>query len=166
MLFNIWAPDVEETSFKIFSEIQNEVLSGEADAGVIIHENRFTYHENGLSKIIDLGTFWEELTGYPIPLGCIAVKRNLNDTSKKDINLKLSNSVAFALDKPDLSAGYVNKYAQEMDAKVQKQHINLYVNKFSIDLGERGEKAIIKLLNHGAQMGILPLLHQNEIFIK
>ena len=166
LLFSIWVSEVKEKTFKVFSEIQNEILKGNADAGVIIHESRFTYQEHGLKKIVDLGNYWEELTGYPIPLGCIAVKRNLNESIKKVINQRLSNSVEFAMEKPELSAEYVNSYAQEMDSEVQRQHINLYVNKFSIDLGALGEKAIIKLLNHGAEMGILPSLHQKDIFIK
>ncbi|MBT8196435.1 MAG: 1,4-dihydroxy-6-naphthoate synthase [Bacteroidia bacterium] len=166
LLFSIFAPEVRNKSFKVFSEIQNDVVSGEVNAGVIIHENRFTYKDIGLHCLQDLGNYWEEKTKLPIPLGCIAVKRSLSDDEKQLINNRLSKSVSMALKNPDLSKAYVSKYAQEMDEDVQRQHIELYVNDFSIDLGERGKEAVLTLLNYGAELGILPALHQKELFIK
>lgn len=129
----------------LFSEIEKAVTSGKVDLGVIIHENRFTYHERGLHKVIDLGEYWEQRTALPIPLGGIVVKRNLDKNLQQKIDRVLRRSVEFALNHPMESMGYVGQYAQEMDPKVMQQHIQLYVNDYTIDFGAKGEEAILKL---------------------
>lgn len=129
----------------LFSEIENKVLNGQKDLGLIIHENRFTYAQRGLHKVRDLGEYWEQQTGLPIPLGCIAIKRN-NDTSlqqKVDRLIRQSLEYAFA-HLPQLPP-YVEAHAQEMDKAVMRQHIDLYVNQYSLDLGSAGRAAIEKL---------------------
>lgn len=149
----------------LFSEIEEAVLKGRVDAGLIIHENRFTYQEKGLRKIIDLGEYWETKTQLPIPLGGIAVRRNLPSTIKKKINLFIRQSVERAFQNREDTLSYVSQYAQEMDEVVMMQHIDLYVNKYSIDLGEKGRQAITHLFNTAESKQIIPPLKQS-IFVQ
>lgn len=131
----------------VFSDIMPAVQKGKIDAGVIIHENRFTYMQYNLHKIIDLGDFWEENTGYPIPLGGIVAKRNLPENILKTVNRVLRKSIEYAFDNPESSIPYVQTHAQEMDRSVIQQHIDLYVNSYSIDLGKVGKKSVQYLLD-------------------
>ena len=144
ILFKMFYPELDNVREIIFSDIERAVLEGEVDAGVIIHENRFTYQSKGLKKISDLGELWENKTGQPIPLGGIAIKRNLDETIKTKVNDLIRKSVEFAFANPKESSEYVKKHAQEMSEEVRKKHIQLYVNNFSIDIGEIGKKAILK----------------------
>ncbi len=143
----------------VFSDIENAILSGEVDAGLIIHENRFTYEEKGLKKIIDLGEFWESLIHAPIPLGGIVIKRSFDAEAQQKINRLIKKSVEFAFANPQSCMPYVKAHAQEMSVEVMKKHINLYVNNFSIDLGETGTNAV-KLLFKKAEE--LKLFQQNN----
>ncbi len=147
LLFNMAFPNVNRKSYYLFSEIEDAVLRGEVDAGVIIHESRFTYQQKGLIKLADLGEFWEKSSGLPTPLGGIAIRRSLDSQVKKEINSKLSESVRFALTNPHETIDYVAGYAQTMSPEVMFSHINLYVNSFSVTLGEKGRKAVAALLN-------------------
>jgi 1,4-dihydroxy-6-naphthoate synthase len=131
-LFSIFFPDVKNKATVVFSEIEDAILSGKADAGVIIHENRFTYEQKGLKKIADLGELWDNKTNQPIPLGGIVVKRSLADEVQQKINRIMRKSVEYAFENPESSKEYVKQYAQEMDEEVRKKHIALYVNQFSI----------------------------------
>ncbi|HFA50440.1 MAG TPA: 1,4-dihydroxy-6-naphthoate synthase [Bacteroidetes bacterium] len=140
----------------LFSEIENAVLEGRADAGLIIHENRFTYQEKGLQKIIDLGEYWERTTKLPIPLGGIVVKRSLPSEIQQKINRIMENSVRFALTTPTASENFVKKYAQEMDSKIMYEHINLYVNDFTVNLGKSGESAIYRLFEQANELNLIP----------
>ena len=140
-------PELSNVREIIFSDIERAVLEGEVDAGVIIHENRFTYQSKGLKKISDLGELWEIKTGQPIPLGGIAIKRNLDDTIKRNVNDLIKKSVEFAFANPEESSEYVKKHAQEMSKEVRNKHIQLYVNNFSIDIGEIGKNAILKFFD-------------------
>jgi 1,4-dihydroxy-6-naphthoate synthase len=144
-LLNMAFPLAQNKQETIFSEIENQVVSGEADAGLIIHENRFTYQQRGLVKLMDLGEYWETTTGMPIPLGGIVVKRNMETAEKIKINRVLRRSVEYAFKNPDSSISFVRAHAQEMDEEVMKAHINLYVNDFSVNLGASGEAAIEKM---------------------
>ncbi len=137
----------------LFSEIENEVLKGSVDAGLIIHENRFTYQEKGLEKVKDLGEFWETETGLPIPLGGIVVKRSLQTEIQKKIERVLRKSVEYAFANPNSSADYVQCHAQEMEKQVVDAHIALYVNDYSISLGEQGRKAVEKIFKKSEQLG-------------
>ena len=129
----------------LFSSIEDAVLNGDVDLGVIIHENRFTYQQKGLHKICDLGEVWEKREGLPIPLGCIAVKKELPAEMQQKVEKLIKKSVEAALKNyPQLSA-YVTEHAQTMEEEVMRKHIQLYVNDFSVDLGEDGKKAIQQL---------------------
>ena len=132
----------------LFSEIENAVLNGEADLGVIIHENRFTYAEKGLMKIADLGEIWENQTGAAIPLGCIAAKQSLGNELHQKIEMLIRKSLLHSFSSYPAIADYIKEHAQAMNEAVMRQHIELYVNDFSVDLGEEGKKAI----NHFAQV--------------
>lgn len=126
----------------LFSNIEDAVLRGHVNLGVIIHENRFTYQQKGLLKVLDLGEYWEEKTGSPIPLGCIAAKRILHKEVQQKVNALIRKSLVYAFDRYPTLSFYVKEHAQAMDESVMRQHIELYVNDFSLDLGEAGKKAI------------------------
>jgi 1,4-dihydroxy-6-naphthoate synthase len=145
LLLSIAFPNILKKTEYLFSDIEEMVLSGQADAGLLIHENRFTYESRGLKKIIDLGAWWEEQTNLPIPLGGIVVRRNLPQTVKQTINRVLCNSVAYAFEHPDASMNFVRKNAQEMAEDIVKKHIALYVNDYSLTLGDDGCNAITEL---------------------
>ena len=156
-------PKAQNKQEFMFSEIEQAVLDGRAEAGVIIHENRFTYQQKGLTKIADLGEFWESTTGCPIPLGGIAVHRRLTPSDRKLFDVLLRQSVEYACAHPNESDEYVKCHSQEMDASVIRAHIDLYVNHFSIDLGEKGKQAIAKMYEIGRKLG-LPRV-EDSIFV-
>ena len=146
LLFSLAFPNALHKHFTIFSEIENSILSGKADAGVIIHENRFTYQQKGLLKVLDLGEYWEEKTRLPIPLGGIIAKKDLGNNLHTKINALIRKSVEYAFANYPVLPDYVKQHSQEMDETVMRQHIDLYVNNFSLDLGEEGTNAVRKLL--------------------
>ncbi len=164
LLLSIFAPDAKNKTEMIFSAIEDVVLSGDLDAGLIIHENRFTYQQKGLLKIADMGELWEQNFHAPIPLGCIAVRRSLLEIEKKMIEEAIFESVSYAFENPHASRAYVQQHSQEMSEEVQQQHIKLYVNDFSIDLGEEGQEAIRKLFAEGQKAGLLPLVNE-QVFL-
>lgn len=140
----------------VFSEIESALLAGRIDAGLIIHENRFTYAAKGLHKIIDLGDYWEKETGLPIPLGGIVAKRALPDEIKHKINRVLRRSIEFAFANPESAMDFIRQHAQEMDDAVMNQHIELYVNAYSVDLGEEGRNAVTTLFDRAQASGVIP----------
>jgi 1,4-dihydroxy-6-naphthoate synthase len=148
LLLNFAAPKVKQKIFMVFHEIEEAVLTGRANAGVIIHENRFTYEQKGLKKILDLGVYWEKQTASPIPLGGIAVRRSLGNEMITRLGKLMKMSVLFARKYPEEVMGFVRSHAQEMDEEVMKKHISLYVNDFTVDMGPVGELAIATLLKH------------------
>lgn len=139
-----------------FDQIMAAVSRGEADAGVIIHESRFTYHRFGLHCLCDLGEWWEGETGLPIPLGGIAARTSLGEDVLFGIDHAVRASLVFARANPALTCEYIKKYAGEMDDQVCKNHINLYVNDFSDHLGKEGLEAIRELFRRGRGKGIIP----------
>jgi len=147
-LFSLAFPNNTNTKEMLFSEIEDAVLVGEVDAGIIIHENRFTYLEKGLEKLMDLGEYWEEQTQLPIPLGGIVVSKSLDSSLQKKISRVLRRSIEFAFEFPKESNDYVKQHAQEMDIDVMNSHIQLYVNDYSIELGNMGRKAIYYLFDY------------------
>ncbi len=147
LLFSMAFPSAKNKSFHVFHEIEDLVLSGQVDAGVIIHENRFTYQQKGLHKIMDLGDYWEQQTGVPIPLGGIVAHNRLIDSVALQVNDLIKKSAEYAFSHYPEVADYVKENAQEMSEEVMRQHIDLYVNEFSIDLGIRGKQAVSTLLN-------------------
>jgi len=142
MLFDIAYPGYRNKVETLFSEIENQVLEGRVDAGLIIHENRFTYQDKGLEKVKDLGEFWEEETELPIPLGGIVIKSELPLVTQQKVERVLRKSVEYAFENPNSSADYVKCHAQKMEKEVVDAHITLYVNDYSISLGEQGRKAV------------------------
>jgi 1,4-dihydroxy-6-naphthoate synthase len=156
-------PEASNKKELLFSEIENAVLGNTVDAGVIIHENRFTFKDKGLIQLADLGEVWEQKTGFPIPLGGIAIHRRIKPTVRQQFDSLLRQSVQFAFDNPDASKEYVKCHSQEMDESVMRSHINLYVNQFSLDLGEKGKKAISKMYEVGRDFG-MPVV-QDSVFV-
>ncbi|MEO6317096.1 MAG: 1,4-dihydroxy-6-naphthoate synthase [Chitinophagaceae bacterium] len=146
MLFSLAYPAARQKEFLVFSDIEDAVLTGKTDLGVIIHENRFTYQQKGLKKVVDLGEYWEEKTQSPIPLGGIVIKRSFDNAFQKKIDRLIKESVAYAFGKYPLLADYVKQHSQEMEEHVMRQHIDLYVNDFSIALGTVGKHAVNQLL--------------------
>ncbi len=156
LLLTIFAPQAINKTEVLFSEIENQVLNGVFDAGLIIHENRFTYAQRGLKKIADMGELWEQQFNTPIPLGCIAVKRSFPDEVKWQVNNMVSKSIEYAFSSPLESKPFVKQHAQEMDDEIIKNHIKLYVNNFSVNLENQGKKAIELLLHNGFEKQLLP----------
>jgi 1,4-dihydroxy-6-naphthoate synthase len=146
LLFSLAFPEARQKEFMVFSGIEDAVLSGKADCGVIIHENRFTYQQKGLTKLMDLGEFWEKETGAPIPLGGIVFREDLDQALSKKVNALIRKSLEYAFSHYPTLSDYVKAHAQEMDESVMRQHIDLYVNDYSLSLGKEGEKAIQTLL--------------------
>ena len=155
-LLSVFAPYAENKREMLFSEIENAVLNETVDLGLIIHENRFTYQEKGLLKIADMGELWEESTGLPIPLGGIAVKRDLPLEVQYKIDELVAKSVRYAFEHPDSAKAYIAQHAQEMDEEVMQRHIDLYVNGYSIDLGEKGRAAIEFLFEKATTLNLIP----------
>lgn len=165
LLFSIVYPFVKEKIEYLFSDIEEAIMDGEVDAGVIIHENRFTYEKKGLKKIIDLGEDWEEKTKNPIPLGGIVIRREIDDETQKKVNRVLKRSVEYALENPKSGYGFIKKYAQELNDEVIQKHINLYVNNFSVDLGEIGKNAVQTLFERAENEKIIEKVRQ-DIFVE
>jgi len=155
-LLGLAFPEALDRTALVFSEIEGALLDGRFDAGVIIHENRFTYEAKGLHKIVDLGEFWEQETGAPIPLGAIAVRRSLPGDVKTRVNRLVRRSVEFAFAHRDASLPYVRAHAQEMSEEVMYKHIDLYVNHYSVDLGTDGRRAVALLFEKAAALGLVP----------
>ena len=163
-LLSLAFPKATNKTEMLFSEIEDAVLNEKADAGLIIHENRFTYEQKGLKKLIDLGEFWEALIKAPIPLGGIVIKRDLPNDVKLAVNRVIRKSVVYAFANPKSSLPYVKAHAQEMSEEVMYKHIDLYVNRYSIDLGDDGRKAVQLLFTKAREEGVIPEVKE-EIFL-
>lgn len=163
-LLSLAYPNLKNKIEYTFSDIEEAVLKGKVDAGLIIHENRFTYHEKGLVKIIDLGEYWNSLIKAPIPLGGIVIKRHLDKDLQQKVNKLIKKSVEFAFQNPESSMQYVKQNAQEMNEEVMKKHINLYVNSFSLDLGDMGINAIELMFNKGKELKLFDF-ETNQLII-
>lgn len=140
----------------LFSEIEDAVLSGAFDAGLLIHENRFTYKQRGLYKLADLGEYWERQYQHPIPLGGIAVSRHLPAEVQKKVNRLVRKSLEYAYANPNAALPYIRQHAQAMDQSVMQAHIELYVNEYSLDLGEEGRAAVCFMMTEGRKLGVIP----------
>lgn len=163
-LLGLAFPNATQKQELVFSEIEDAVLTGKIDVGLIIHENRFTYQNKGLKKIIDLGDYWEKQTGCAIPLGGIVANRKLPLDVQHKINRVLKKSVEFAFADPKSGLEFIRSHAQEMSEEVMYKHIELYVNKYSVDLGEEGRKAIQILFDTAREKDIIPEI-KAEIFL-
>lgn len=142
LLFSFAYPNAKKKIFRVFNEIEDALVAGEADLGVIIHENRFTYQDKGLFKVKDLGEFWEQKMEVPIPLGGIVIKKELAEDLYTKMNEWIHHSLCVAYTKHPEISEYVKKHSQTMSEEVMLQHIKLYVNRFSLDLGKEGRNAI------------------------
>ena len=165
LLLSIAYPEIKNKKEVLFSDIESKLLNEELDAGVIIHENRFTYHKRGLKLIADLGKRWFELTQQPIPLGGIVIKRNLDKDIINSVNRILKKSVEYAFANPKSPMDFIKCNAQEMEEDVMLKHINLYVNKYSIELGDKGRKAIETLFNLAFEKGLIDKFQGKELFL-
>ena len=156
LLLRLYSPVALTTRMMRFDEIMPAIVAGEVDAGVIIHESRFTFQEHGLLLLQDLGAWWEQETGFPIPLGGIVAKRALGKEKIQAIDRCIRASVASAFASPEAGIDYIRQHAQELDDKVIKAHIGLYVNPFALDLGAEGVGAVREFLKRGRQLGVFP----------
>lgn len=163
-LLNLAYPKAQQKEEILFSEIEGAVLDDKVDAGLIIHENRFTYQDKGLVKLMDLGEYWESTTGMPMPLGGIVAHRKLEPQILDRVNRVLQRSVEYAFDNPKSALPYIRQHAQEMEEEVMYAHIELYVNDFSRDLGKEGKAAVQYLFDKAAQLGHIPR-PKNSVFL-
>jgi 1,4-dihydroxy-6-naphthoate synthase len=156
LLLRLFDPELDNIIFLPFHEIMEAVANGDADAGVIIHESRFTFSDHGLTKLLDLGDWWENETGHPIPLGGIVAKRSLGEETVSILERMLRASVEYAFAHPGAANAYIRTHSQEMSDEVCAAHIELYVNRFSLDLGNEGEAAVTALLCRAEAAGLIP----------
>lgn len=156
MLLRLYAPHCEQLVVMGFEQIMPAIVAGKVDAGVIIHESRFTYPRYGLHLVQDLGHWWEEVSGHPIPLGGIVAKRALGREKIALVERLIKNSVSWAFAHPEASRSYIKMHAQEMDEQVTRDHVNLYVNAYSEHLGEKGVAAVEEFLRRGRAAGVIP----------
>jgi 1,4-dihydroxy-6-naphthoate synthase len=163
-LLGLAFPRAQNKTELIFSAIEPALQDGQYDAGLIIHENRFTYQAKGLRKIIDLGEFWEHETGAPIPLGGIVVNRSVPDETKHAVNRVLRRSVEYAFAHRAASLPFVREHAQEMSEDVMYRHIDLYVNQYSVNLGAGGRRAVELLFERARATGLVPAVTK-ELFL-
>jgi 1,4-dihydroxy-6-naphthoate synthase len=164
LLFSLAYPNVKNKIFLRYDEIENFVLENRG-LGVIIHENRFTYQAKGLHKIIDLGDFWEKQTGNPIPLGGIVINRNFDLQLQQKVDSLIKKSIEYAFSNYPLLNDYIRKHSQEMSEDVMRKHIDLYVNNYSIELGENGKAAVKYLLSIYQKNNPSVTFLQQEIFV-
>jgi len=164
-LMGLAFPSARNTTEVLFSDIEGALLNETYDAGLIIHENRFTYQAKGLRKIIDLGEFWEGETGAAIPLGGIVVARSLPVDVQKRVNRVMRRSVEYAFAHRGESLPYVRAHAQEMSEEVMYRHIDLYVNEYSVDLGDDGRRAVEVLFERARAAGVIPDVSE-ELFLR
>ncbi len=156
LLFSLAYPQAVHKSEILFSAIEDAVLNDEFDAGLVIHESRFTYAEKGLALIRDMGDWWEETAGAAIPLGGIVARRDLPVSVIAQVDKLIADSLRFAWKNYPELAPFVTENAQEMDEQVMRQHIGLYVNEYSEDLGRGGEHAILTLFQKAVGAGLIP----------
>jgi 1,4-dihydroxy-6-naphthoate synthase len=165
LLFSFAYPDAKDKKFMIFSAIENALVNKEVDLGVIIHENRFTYQQKGLHKVKDLGEYWEEKMELPLPLGGIAINQSIKRSAALKVNELIRKSIDFAFKNYPFIPDYVKQHSQEMNEDVMRQHIELYVNDFSLDLGEEGKLAIESLHEVFLELNNLETDDEDVLFV-
>jgi 1,4-dihydroxy-6-naphthoate synthase len=148
-----------------YDQIMPAVAKGEVDAGLIIHESRFTYADYGLKKFLDVGEWWESSTGHLLPLGGIMAKRSLGNETLRRLNRVIRESLEYAHQHPEQTQEYVAKHAQEMSQEVRQKHIDLYVNEYSLDVGEAGKAAVYELFRRAGERGFIPQV-EIDLFLK
>lgn len=163
LLMEALFPNAKNKKVYLFSDIENAILDNEVDAGLIIHETRFTFQKRGLHQIVELGAEWEKQMHLPLPLGGIAIKRNIADEIKKDIQEMVKQSVLYAFQNPHKSAPFVKHYAKELDEETISKHINLYVNEYSTWINKSCEEGICKLLQIASEANKKTII--NPLFV-
>ena len=153
LLFTLKYPNVIKKKVYLFSQIEEALLSYQADIGVLIHEGRFTYQKKGLRLVLDLGVFWEQLTGFPIPLGGIAVRRSLPEGVKQALNRLIRASTEYAITRPSASYPFVRQHAHSIDDDALRGHIELYVNDYTLNFGAKGKEAANELFKCASGIG-------------
>jgi 1,4-dihydroxy-6-naphthoate synthase len=156
LLLRLYEPGVKNIIVLPFHQILNAVQQGKAEVGLIIHESRFTYQHFGLRKILDLGDWWEKMSGYPIPLGGIIMKRSFDKELVNLMEEKICQSIRYARMHPEEPRDYIRGHARETEESVTRQHIDLYVNEYSLDIGKAGEQAIRFLYTEAETKGLVP----------
>jgi len=164
LLFSIAWPEVVNKTEYLFSDIEDALLKDEVDAGLIIHETRFTYYRRGLHKLADMGEYWETLTGLPIPLGAIVIKRSIPDDIALKVNRVVRRSLEYAYKDSFASYDFVSDNAREMDSTIMNNHIKLFVNEYTLNLGKKGREAIVELFRIAGEKGVIPSL-PDRIFL-
>jgi 1,4-dihydroxy-6-naphthoate synthase len=165
LLLKLSQPDDINIVTLRYDQIMPAVAKGDVDAGLIIHESRFTYKEHGLQKFLDVGEWWESTTGHLLPLGGIIAKRSLGEKNLRQINAAIKESLEYAYAHPEETKPYVAKYAQEMSEEVRQKHIDLYVNEYSLDVGEAGKAAVKELFKRAEARGIIPKIDK-DLFLE
>jgi 1,4-dihydroxy-6-naphthoate synthase len=155
LLFSIFWPGASRKREYIFSDIPEAVMSGEVDAGLIIHETRFTYLSHGLKKVADTGEYWEKMTGMPVPLGGIVVHRSVNEEIAGKVSRSIRRSIEYAWADPSASVDFIRRNAREIDSAVTMEHISLFVNDFSLSLGKDGKAAIERLYSVARERNVI-----------
>lgn len=156
LLLQLYGEGYDELLIVPFEQVMPAIQSGKAAAGVIIHESRFTYQQYGMKQVLDLGQWWEQDTGCPIPLGGILAKRSLGAETINRIDTALRQSVEYAYAHPQEPGHYIRQHSQELEEAVVRSHIDLYVNDFSVDLGDEGIRAVTTLLSRAEERGLIP----------
>jgi len=164
LLMKLAFPEYQNKVELLFSDIEKAIIDGDVDAGLIIHESRFTYEAKGLYKVIDIGEYWENVTNTPTPLGGILAKRNLEKDLILKINRVLKRSVEFAFANPKSSFEFIRQHSQEMSEEVMYKHIELYVNHYSLDLGDAGRNAVRTLFKKAQEAGFISEIDK-ELFL-
>lgn len=164
LLFSIAWPEVVNKTEYLFSKIEDALLKEEVDVGLIIHETRFTYYSRGLHKLADMGEYWESLTGLPVPLGAIVIRRDIPEDIAQKVNRVVRRSLEYAYKDSFASFDFVSGNAREMDSTVMNNHIKLFVNEYTLNLGDKGREAIVELFRIAVEKGVIPLLPE-RIFL-
>lgn len=164
LLFSIFYPHITQKPEYLFSDIEKTILEGKTDAGVIIHESRFTFEQKGLKKITDLGEKWETETGFPIPLGGIAIHQRVQPEIQLQVESLIRKSVEFAFANPESGKAFIKKHSQELDDSIIRKHIDLYVNDYTLDLGKEGKDAVAGLFRFARRENLFSF-DENSIFV-
>ena len=156
LLLQLWAPGMRLKTFMPYDQIMAQIRDRQVDCGVIIHESRFVYRKAGLICLVDLGQWWEERTGHPIPLGCIVARKTLGVPVISTLEGLLRTSLLRSQANPEHAVAYVRQHAQEIDPSIQARHIDMFVNEFSLGLGKSGQAAVTKLEEMAREAGVIP----------
>ena len=165
LLLSVAWPEASKKTEYLFSDIEEALLKDKVDAGLIIHETRFTYQKKGLQKIADMGEYWENMTGLPIPLGTIVINRRIPNEIALKVNRVLHRSIEHAYEDSSASYDFVAANAKEMESRVMNNHIKLFVNEYTLQLGNRGRKAINELFRIAYEKKVIPSIPENIFLI-